>query len=255
MLERIAVLVNGVRDVFVDLVREAEGVVLFAQVRDELHLLAAEHLPRRVVRIADDDGLCTFVEGSAQLFTIEDESVVGTVERDMNRLGVGEYRVRGVVLVERLEHDDLLARVHRSHHRGDHPLGGSTCDCDLGVRVDVHPEEPHRLFRDRVAELFNAPCDGVLVVVSLDSLHGFPFDVLRGGPVGEALAEIHGTILRRLAAHLADDRFGERARLPRDPVLGDLRLEHNQNLTTGMIRQRKSGCPVYFSTKPSCGVV
>jgi hypothetical protein len=55
MFKRVAVLFEVVGDVLVDLVREAERVMLLAQVGDELELLASVDLAGGVIRIADYD--------------------------------------------------------------------------------------------------------------------------------------------------------------------------------------------------------
>ncbi len=77
-------------------------------------------------------------------------------------------------------------------------------------------------FGDRIAKLFHAPSHGVLIVIRVYRVFRCLFDVRRCRPIRKALAEIHRSILHRLAAHLADDRFSKRRGFRRDPILGRL---------------------------------
>src|SRR6185295_13224474 len=56
-----------IKNVLVDLVREAEGVELDAKSGDEFHLVACENFSRRIIWIANDDRFRLLVERSAQL--------------------------------------------------------------------------------------------------------------------------------------------------------------------------------------------
>ena len=69
---------------------------------------------------------------------IQVERLAG-LERNEDRLGVGEDRVGAVVLVERLEHDHLVARIHHGEQRGDHRLGGAAGDGDLPLGIHLEP--------------------------------------------------------------------------------------------------------------------
>ena len=61
---------------------------------------------------------------------------VRLVEGDVAGRRPGQDRVRAVVLVERLEDDDLVARVDDPEHRRDHRLGRAAGDRDLRLGVD-----------------------------------------------------------------------------------------------------------------------
>ena len=124
----------GVDDVLVDVVGEDERVVLVARAGDQLELGAVEHLAGRVVRRVEDDGPRARPEGGAQLVGVD--APVRLVQRHVARDGAGEDGVGPVVLVERLEDDHLVARVHQRQHGRDHPLGRAAGDGDLGLRVD-----------------------------------------------------------------------------------------------------------------------
>src|SRR5687768_6467774 len=78
--------------VLVYLVGEAQSVELFAKFGDKLHLVARVDLSSWIVRIADDDRLCLFIERSPQLVTIENEAVISPVERNETRPRAGDDR-------------------------------------------------------------------------------------------------------------------------------------------------------------------
>ena len=123
---------------------------------------------------------------------------VRLVERDVARDGAGQDRVGAVVLVERLEDDDLVARVEQPEHRRDHRLGRAAGDGDLGLRVDGAParEVPRRRRGDRVAQRLRAPGDRVLVDVGVDGLGDRVLELGRAGEVREALGEADRAVLR-----------------------------------------------------------
>ena len=104
---------------------------------DELELLAREHLAGRVVRRVDDDRAGARPERRAQLVRVD--RPVGLVQRDVARHGAGQDRVGAVVLVVRLEDDDLVARVEQPQHRRDHRLGRAAGHGDLRLGVDRAP--------------------------------------------------------------------------------------------------------------------
>ena len=162
----IDMLVGRIDDVLVDLVGDAVGVVLFAQVGDKGELLARKDLAAGVGRVAQDDCLGIVVaEGSLEHLAIEVER--GRVERHIDGLGARENRVGTVVLVERREDNDLVSGVRNRHHGGHHGLGGAACDYDVLVGVDRHAHKVLLLGRERLAHGLGAPSDGVLVIERL----------------------------------------------------------------------------------------
>ena len=206
-------------DVLVDVVGEREQVVLQAQVRDELELVAAEDLAGRVVRRVDDDRPGPRRHGGPQLIGID--RPVRFVERHVSRGGPGEDRVGAVVLVERLEHDDLVARVEQAEHRRDHSLGRAAHHRDLGIRVRLPARvEAGGLGGDGPAERRRAGDDRVLVDVGKERGRGRLLELGRGREVREALGQADGTGLHRQAVHLADDGLGEALGLAADAAHG-----------------------------------
>ena len=59
------------------------------------------------------------------------------VQRHVARRGAGENRVGPVVLVERLEDDDFVARIDDRHHRRHHRFGRAAADRHLLVGDDL----------------------------------------------------------------------------------------------------------------------
>ena len=162
----IDMLVGRIDDVLVDLVGDAVGVVLFAQVGDKSELFARKDLAAGVGRVAQDDCLGLVVaEGRLEDLAIEVER--GRVERHIDGLGARENRVGTVVLVERREDDNLVSGVRNRHHGGHHGLGGAACDYDVLVGVDRHAHKVLLLGRERLAHGLGAPSDGVLVIERL----------------------------------------------------------------------------------------
>ena len=185
-----------------------------------VELRAREHLAGRVVRRVDDDRARARAERRAELLLVD--RPVRLVERDVARRRTGQDRVRTVVLVERLEHDDLVARVEETEHRRDHRLGRAAGDGHLGLRVDRVPARELARGRrgDRVAQRLAAPGDGVLVDVGIDRGRDGRLQLGRAGEVGKALREADRAGRHGQAVHLPDDRFGEPVRLGRDRSSG-----------------------------------
>src|SRR5688572_28395736 len=97
--------------VLVYLVGEAQSVELLAESRDKLHLIARVDLSSWIVRIADYDRLCLFIERGAQLVTIEYEAIVRSVERHETRPRAGDDRVRHIVLIIGIKDDRFFTRI------------------------------------------------------------------------------------------------------------------------------------------------
>src|SRR5215813_1688428 len=140
------------------------------------------------------------------------------VERDVAQLGPREDRVRAIIFIKRLEDYHLFAGINDGQHRGDHRLGRAAGDDNLAVGIDVQSQMPFRLRGDRFPKTLGAPGDRVLIDVGVDGFAGRAFDVFRGREVGEALREIDRAVSERLAAHVADDGFGEAGSFAGDAI-------------------------------------
>ena len=175
---------------------------------DQRHLVARQHAARRIVRRVDDDRLRARVERLAQ--TIGVERPVRPLERNEHRLGAGENRVRTIVLVERLEDDHLVARIHQRHEHRRHRFGRAARHRHVAVRIDLHVVPAPVLLGDRLAKHRRAPRDRVLVDVAVDRRARRLLHRSGIGKSGKSLREIHGLVHGGDARHLADDGFGER---------------------------------------------
>ena len=174
-------------------------------------------LAGRVVRRVDDDRPRPRPERRAQLVGVD--RPVRLVERHVARDGAGEDRVGSVVLVVRLEDDDLVARVQQPEHGGHHRLGRAAGDGHLGLGIDRAPagEMAGGRGRDRVAQRLAAPGDRVLVDVVAHGRRGGVLELGRAREVGEALGQADRAGRNGQPVHLADDRFAEAFGLGRDP--------------------------------------
>ena len=175
-----------------------------------------EDLAGRVVRGVEDEAARPGAERAAKLVRID--RPVRLVERHVAGHGLGEDRVRAVILVVRLEDHDFVARIEHAEHRRDHRLGRAARDRDLCLRVDLAEarEVARRRLGDGIAERLRAPGDRVLVDVSVDGIRDRPLELRRAREVGEALRQADRALGHRHPVHLADDRFGEGSGLPAD---------------------------------------
>ena len=197
------VLVGRVDDVLVDLVRDDPQVVLLGHLGDRLELGAAEDVAAGVGRVAQDECLGAGDGArSLELGLVKGER--GSVELHVGGLGAAQDRVGPVVLVERAENDDAVARVRDGHDRAHHGLGGATRDHDLGLRVNVETHARALLGGKRGAKVGGAPGDGVLVWAGVGHLGEAVGDLRGRVEVREALGQVDGVILHGHARHAAD---------------------------------------------------
>ena len=105
----VLVVVEG--EVLVHLVGDHDEVVLDRHVGDRLQLLAGEHGAGRVVGRVEQHEPGTRADGRPELVGVEPE--VGRTQGDRPPYATGHLDHRDVGVVVGLEHDDLVARVHR----------------------------------------------------------------------------------------------------------------------------------------------
>ena len=203
----IGVLVRREHDMLIHLVGDNIGVVFLCERRDNLQLLAGEHLAARVGRVAQDDGLRVLTECILEYVRIKVE--IRRHERHIDGLCTGQDGVRAVILVERGENDDFIARIGDRHHRGHHSLRAAAGGDDLGVRIDPAAHEIRLLGGQRFAEVLRTPCDRILVIVFVGHLRQTVEQLFRRLEVREALRQIYRIILHGNARHTADDRIGK----------------------------------------------
>src|SRR5713101_1763358 len=209
-----------VDDVLVDLVGDRQEVVLEAEIGDGLELVAREDLAGRVIGAVEDDGARAGRHRPPEPVRVEGE--VRRLERDERRLGAGDHAPRPIVLVERLEDDDLVARIQHGQQRRQHGLRRSAADCHVAVGIDLHPVELAVFLGDPLPQARRPPRDRVLVEVAVDRLVGRRDQLRRRGEVGHALGQVHAADLIDDARHLADDRLGECLDAPGDLHYGTI---------------------------------
>src|ERR1043166_248177 len=110
-----------VKNVLVDLIREAERVELLAEAGYEFHLIARENFSGRIIRIANDDRFRLLVERRSQLVAIE--TPVRRAQRNVTWLRVGKDRTRRIFFNKRPHKKTFFARIDCRHHRRDHAFG------------------------------------------------------------------------------------------------------------------------------------
>jgi hypothetical protein len=95
-----------------------------------------------------------------------------------------------VVAVERLEEEDVVARVEQGHGGGVETAGGAGGDEDFGFGVVGEGVVAELLGGDGVAEAGDAVEAGVDVVTVVDGLDGGLLDRSGDGSVADALGEV-----------------------------------------------------------------
>ena len=210
-----------VDELAVHLVAEQEEVVLLDDIAQALHLLAGVEVARRVVGVADEDGLGArgdlLLEGlhGGQAEAVLD---VGLDALDHGAHGDGEGHVVGV---ERIRDDHFVARPEAPEEGEQHRLGAAGGDDDL-LRRKINPVLSvvlHHLGAQREVAVGRA----VLQDAAIHGLEGVE-TALRGLDV--RLADIE--VIDVYAVALG--RVGVRSQLPdrgRRHVLSSLRDFHN----------------------------
>ena len=130
-------------------------------------------------------------------------------ERHINRLCAGQDGIRAVILVERGENDDFIARIGDCHHRSHHRLGAAAGGDDFGVRIDPAAHEIGLLGGQRLTEVLRPPGNGILVVILVGHLRQTVEQLLRRLKVRETLRQVNRVILHGNARHATDDRVGK----------------------------------------------
>ncbi len=123
-------------EVFVDLVREDEKIVLLGNRRDRLKFRAREDLARGIRRRIDNQRPRPGSNRSPQ--PIEIKRPVAFLQGNRNRLDPQRQQRIKVIAIERLEQDDLVARIEQRQRRGIE----SACRArrHQHLRVGIHRE-------------------------------------------------------------------------------------------------------------------
>ena len=203
----IDVLMGGVNDVLVHLVHDHVGVIADGHIPDELELLLGKHLAAGVGGVADQNGLCSLLEGILQHVGVKVEG--GGDQGHEDGLAVRHDGLGPVVFKVGGEHDDLIPRVGEGENGIHHGLGGADGDHHIGVRVQVQAHEMAAFFGQGLAEVGGAHGNGILMGADGADL---------GQPVGDglgrieiriALGQVDGAAGQGNAGHTADDGIGK----------------------------------------------
>src|SRR5262249_38186312 len=152
---------------------DAVSVPADAQVAYEFKFRARKNLTGRVVGRVQDDGLGMRTKGGGQFGVVERPVLFGGAGRThAHEAGrcAGQDRVRAVVFIERLEHNDLVAGIDDGHYGGHHGFGRAAANRDLTFRVIGDGLRALEFFDNGVAQRLRTPGDGVLIDVVGDSL-------------------------------------------------------------------------------------
>ena len=129
---------------------------------------------------------------------------------DVARDGARQDRVRAVILVERLEHHDLVARIEDRQHRRDHALGGAADNRNLRVGIDRPAGIGSAgLGGDGVTKALGPPGDGVLVDIRVEGGLGCFLQLRRTWKVWEALCQVDGLMTKCQARHVPNHGLAE----------------------------------------------
>src|SRR5215510_797540 len=178
-----------IKDVLVYFVCNSDRVPPGALLAYQFEFLAAEYFARWIIGSIDYDCLGIVVERRRKLPGIN--RPVGRMKRHEPGSRAGKNRIGTVILVKRLKHDDLVARVDDGHQGRHHCFGRSACHRYLALWIDFHSKVPRSLLGDRVAKSLSAPGDRVLVDVGHDGITSSQLDLLRRREIRKALGKVY----------------------------------------------------------------
>ena len=196
-----------VDNVFIDLVRDGENVPLLTEVGDDAEFLAAEDLSRWVVRRIDNDGLRLVVESGGEFLLIERPA--GPPQLDVARRRTGDDGVGTVIFIKRLEDDDFVARIDDGKQNVDHGFRRAARYGDFTLGIDIDAKETLGLVHQRIAKVFCAPRDRILIDVGEDRVGGRFFQNFGRRKIGISLRKIDRVVLHGEPRHFANDGFGK----------------------------------------------
>jgi len=97
--------------------------------------------------------------------------------------------IRPVILIERLEDDNLIPRVHNRQKGSNHRFGGPATNGDFPLGINRQARILREPFRDGAAELARSPGNGVLVDVGANALTAASFTSPGAGKSGKPCAK------------------------------------------------------------------
>ena len=213
----------------VDLIGDGVRVVPAAQLGDAFQIPTGDDPACWVVRRVDHDRARAVREGPGNAIEVQ---LFPAPHGHVDRHGSAQKRVTIVILVEGLEDDHFVARIHDGQEHRHHRLRGSARHGNVGFRVHIHPVPVVVLKSHGVTQPLGAPSDRVLVDVGADRPHGLLLEEIGGRKVGEALGEVDRFVLLGHPGHLPNDGLREDLR--------ELRGMHTGNVSRRLLSRREA---------------
>ncbi len=203
--------VRAVEDeVLVHLVGDDDRVVPVREPHDLVEHLTREHRTGRVVRIVDEDHARPVGDRGCQDLEVGLE--VGPPQGHRNQPRTRERHARGIGVVVRLEHHDLVVgAVDQGEERRGEGLRSADGHEHLARGIELDPVEPPLVLGDRLEQIGETATRGVLVDAVGDGAAGGLQDGLGAVLVGEALPEVERARGGGERGHLGEDRGNRRA--------------------------------------------
>lgn len=184
--------------VFIDLVADGIGVVVFQQLGDEGQFVGVEHLAARIGRAVQHQHLGLGAEGIGQ--GLARQRPIRRLQADDARHAAGPADDRQIGIVKRLDHHHLVAGLDQAEQTGGQRLGGARGHHHLGF---VHPGGPKAVFmrRHRLTQRDDTHHRRILMR-PVDHRLGQALDHRRRlQPLGKTLPQIDGAMVLRQARH------------------------------------------------------
>ncbi len=185
----------------VDLIAQHQQIMLLRDLRQRQQLLAAVHLAHGVERRIDNNQFGLRADRGPQIFHI-DPPVRRTggagpgPQGNIDRCPARHDHRRRITVVERLDQDHLIARVHQPLHRGVNPLGRARGHNDLCQRIQLTIEDRAVHRRQRIHQTRMAGAARILIVAGDQRGARRLNHKVRWGKIGETLPKINGIVFK-----------------------------------------------------------
>ena len=190
-----------------DLVADRDRIELLAEPRQQFEVLARIDHRGGIERIVEEDGLGLVVEDASQ--RLLRQPPMRRFEAHQTRDAAGLADDREIGIVDRLEHDHLVAGLDHGQNGRCQRLGAARRHHHLGHRIEREAVPALVMGRNRLPQFRNAHHRRVLVVAVHHRVRGGAANVLRPGIVRETLAEIDRVVVARELRHRLEDGDGQ----------------------------------------------
>ena len=196
-------------DLFIDLVRHYQQVMLYRNVRQGLEFLVCEHPAGRIGRV--DQGYHPGVGRDAAFYGFRiDAKAVCLVKRDRHYPAARQFNFIDVLRVIGVQHDDFVPGVQRRHADGKGRMGHAAADKDLiGLRFNVVSFK--HLLCQRLPELLHTAKVAVMDLTVIQGLLGGFLDMRRRIETGHAdlqVDDIDALLHQRYRLFIHSEGFG-----------------------------------------------